>query len=152
MGQEGATRDELKRLFTKLKHALDMRDRVDSELRKLEAALEEETGAELEETVKTATELLKLLRREKEEVDELITRASSALDKLRAISLWRRLSAAFGGVLIFIGAMAITSGLFTVFLGILSGLVAPEVESILGLASIALGALLVLSGFAHQLP
>ena len=97
-------------------------------------------------------ELLKRLEKTKADVDELLTRASSTFEKLRAISLWRRLAAAFGGILIFIGAMTITTGLFALFLGILSGIMAPEVAEILGVVAIALGTLLVLSGFAHQLP
>ena len=153
MSQERGGRDEFRRLMTKLGHALDDRDRADSELRRIRDAVEKaEGGEEVEDVVKEARELLKRLEKTKADVDELLTRASSTFEKLRAISLWRRLAAAFGGVLIFIGAMTMTTGLFTLFLGILSGIMAPEVAEILGVVAIALGTLLVLSGFAHQLP
>ena len=153
MSQERGGRDEFRRLMTKLGHALDDRDRADSELRRIRDAVEKaEGGEEVEDVVKEARELLKRLEKTKADVDELLTRASSTFEKLRAISLWRRLAAAFGGILIFIGAMTITTGLFTLFLGILSGIMAPEVAEILGVVAIALGTLLVLSGFAHQLP
>lgn len=155
VGQERKGEEEIKRLMTKLGHALADRDRADSAIRKLREALsrgegsEERPGPEEEKELK---ELLKRLEETRDEVDELLARASSTLEKLRAISLWRRLAAVFGGILIFIGAMAITTGLFALFLGILSGIMAPEVAEVVGVVAIGLGALLVLSGFAHQLP
>ncbi|RLI09238.1 hypothetical protein DRO32_01025 [Candidatus Bathyarchaeota archaeon] len=148
----GRERDELEKLRVKLGHILDDRDRLDRELRKLKASAGPCGGPGAGEEIREARELLKRLEKTREEVDELIIRASSVLDKLRAMSIWRRAAAAFGGFLIFIGAMAITTGLFTVFLGIFSDLMAPEVAELLGVVGIGLGALLVLSGFAHQLP
>ncbi len=145
--------DELKRLETKMKFALDTRDAVDSEIRRLSEAVEKgEAGPELEERVKAAKEMLKLLEKERDAMDELIKRANTILDKLRSMTLLRRFSAFFGGFLIFIGSMVVTSGAFVLFMGIIRGIVPPEFETFLGIISMALGALLVLSGFIHQVP
>ena len=153
MVKEGELQDEFKRLETKMKFALDTRDAVDKEIRKLGEAVEKgEEGPELSERVKAAKELLKLLEKERDAMDELIKRANTVLDKLRSMTLLRRFSAFFGGFLIFIGSMAITSGAFMLFLGIMRPLVPPDLEEVLGIISIALGVLLVLSGFIHQVP
>jgi len=153
MAKEGELQDEFKRLETKMKFALDTRDAVDKEIRKLGEAVEKgEEGPELSERVKAAKELLKLLEKERDAMDELIKRANTVLDKLRSMTLLRRFSAFFGGFLIFIGSMAITSGAFILFLGIMRPLVPPDLEEVLGIISIALGVLLVLSGFIHQVP
>jgi len=153
MGERNRLADELKRLSTKMRYALDMRDAVDSEARRLRNAIEEAAEApELEERIKAAKELLKLLEKEREAMDELIKRANSVLDRLRSVSALRRFSAFFGGFLIFIGAVVITSGAFVLLTGAMSGALPPELEEFVGIASIFLGALLVLSGFIHQVP
>jgi len=153
MAGRAQLQDELKRLETKMRYALDTRDAVDKEIRKLGEAIEEGgEGPELDERVGAARELLRLLEKERDAMDDLIKRASTVLDKLRSMTLLRRFSAFFGGFLIFIGSMVITSGAFMLFLGIMRPLVPPDLEEIMGIISIALGVLLVLSGFIHQVP
>jgi len=153
MAGRAQLQDELKRLETKMKFALDTRDAVDREVRELEEAIEKgEEGPELDERMRAAKELLKLLEKERDAMDDLIKRASTVLDKLRSMTLLRRFSAFFGGFLIFIGSMAITSGAFMLLIGIMRPLVPPDVEEIMGIISMALGVLLVLSGFIHQVP
>ena len=153
MALRAQLREELKKLETKMKYALDTRDAVDKEIRKLGEAVEKgEEGPELNEKVKAAKELLKLLEKERDAMDDLIKRASTILDKLRSMTLLRRFSAFFGGFLIFIGSMAITSGAFMIFIGIMRPLVPPDIEEIMGIIAISLGVLLVLSGFIHQVP
>ena len=151
MGQEAISEEQIKRLETRLKHSLDERDKADASIRELESALSSKPEVPVEK-LRSAEELVRRLERLREEIDDLLIDASAALDRLRAIRLWRRVAAAFGGILIFIGAVAITTGIFVAFLGILSGLVPPDLELIFGLVAVALGALLVFSGFAHQVP
>ncbi|HDI01265.1 MAG TPA: hypothetical protein ENF78_02430 [Candidatus Bathyarchaeota archaeon] len=149
MGQEAPPEEQIKRLERRLKHFLDTRDRSDAEVRDLKEAI---SSARVEEGMRAAEELAKRLERLMGEIDDLLTDASATLDRLKAVRLWRRAAAAFGGILIFIGAVAITTGIFVAFLGVLSGLVPPDLELIFGLVAVALGTLLVLSGFAHQVP
>lgn len=149
MGQEAPPEEQIKRLERRLKHFLDIRDRSDAEVRDLKEAI---SSARVEEGMRAAEELAKRLEKLMGEIDDLLTDASATLDRLKAVRLWRRAAAAFGGILIFIGAVAITTGIFVAFLGVLSGLVPPDLELIFGLVAVALGTLLVLSGFAHQVP
>lgn len=151
MSQETISEEQIRRLEARLKHFLDERDKADASIRELKADLS--SGPEVPtEKLRSAEELVRRLERLREEIDDLLTDASAVLDRLRAIRLWRRVAAAFGGILIFIGAVAITTGIFVAFLGILSGLVPPDLELIFGLVAVALGTLLVFSGFAHQVP
>jgi len=153
MEQRPSPQDEYRRLSTKLKYAVDLRDTADAEARRLEEAVEGGAqGQELEERVKAARELLRRLEKERDAMDELIMRASNLMDRLRAISLLKRTTAFFGGILIFVGAMLITTSLFMVFLGIMGDAMARELERIVGLVGLALGVLIVLSGFVHQVP
>lgn|GEM_PF-3597909 len=153
MSREALSEEQIERLERRLKHFLDVRDTSDAEIRELRDVVSSSRARDdVAESVRAAEELVKHLEELREEIDDLLTDANVALDRLRAIRLWRRAAAAFGGILIFIGAVAITTGIFVAFLGVLSGLVPPDLEPIFGLVAVALGTLLVLSGFAHQVP
>ncbi len=152
MGKEQRPDEELRRLATKMKFALDVRDAVDAEARRLRDAVEEAQAQELDERVRSARELLKRLEREKEAMDELIKRAGSLLDRLRSVGALRRFSAFFGGFLILIGAIVMTSGAFVLLTGAMGASLPPELKDLIGSAAVFLGILLILSGFVHQVP